>query len=226
MIRKAKQGSSPWRFVRRALLVMLVGAAIWLVAGIVAVTAISIGSRHRTPEDALAHSRQQMQEGWESAWHATVDLQPAEVTDYTVLQRQDLDEINAVLFIAGWKERMETDVMACIGARLIGEVQDIFGGWHLRHGGSTCGSLPASDKSAGSSWQSWPWEFPKYYYAMHYGISHRAEQVEAELTDGSTVSVETVNGIFGLVIRREAPFQIKAYHYIDANGRTIDSINY
>ena len=215
MTRKAKNGRSIGRFLRRALITMLAGVGVLVVTGIVVGLVVSVKQRHASLEEVLADYPRQ----WEPAWYEDAD-KPSAISERKVLFRQDLPD-NEVLFVHSWKED-GSEIMECVGMVLVKEFQDIFGGWGASHSGASCGSPPAGDASGSSFGESMPWE-PKHYYYTGYGVRRGVARVEVELADGSISSVDTVDGSYGLMIRRDEPFHIKRVKYLDASDRVIDS---
>lgn len=216
MPRKAKNDRTFGRFLYRAFVAMLAGIGVLVLAGILVGLVASVKQRRSSPEEVLAEHLPLKQ----TAWYED-QSEPLVISERKVLFRQELPD-NELLFVHSWKEA-GSEVMECLGMVLVKEFQDIFGGWGFSHSSSNCGSLSGGDGSGSSYGQSMlPWA-PKHYYYVSYGLRRGVARVEVELAGGSVSSVKAVDGGYGLMIRRDDPFQIKSVKFLDASGLIIDS---
>ena len=215
MTEKAKNGRSLLTHLRRAVITTMTGVLLLAIAGLIGAIAISVAGRYHEPDDALENYPRQR----ELKWYEGPDDQ-IEISDIRVAQRIERDDLNAVHFVLLWDQTHDGKTSECVGGLLVGEVQDIFGGWqelqYTRgrcHRGSGGGGVGGDDH-----WTSSPWELARHYYFAYHGTTTLYETIEFILSDGTRESTEPVDGTIGLVIRRDAPFQIRRINYLDADG--------
>ena len=192
----------------------LVGATVLILAGLIAAGAWSVSQRYAEPEDALAKYAQPSAR--KPDWHES-EQEPIVFSDFKVTQRIELADMNAVQLIFTWRQDREWD---CSASLIMGESQDLFGGWHeLRysHGGCSSGS-PGGGSAGLDFWQSAPWQLQRYYYFVYVGASLDEGAIEFVFTDGKSAKAWPVDDSVGLAVRRGAPFQIEAMRYYDAEG--------
>lgn len=219
MTEKMKNGKRTlWIRLRRAALTTMTGIILLTLGGLIGALVVSIASRYARPEDALAkYPRQRPLQ-----WHEHPDDQ-TEVSDFKVAQRIARDDLNAVHYVLLWFEK-HGGKMECVGGLLMGEMQDIFGGWQeLRYSRGGCSSPPGGDGGVAGFdfWESSVFEFPHYYYFAYTGTTPDHAAIQFVLSDGTAESADPVNGTVGLVIRRETPFQIEKINYLNKDGEIL-----
>lgn len=218
MMQKRKQTSFSLRH-RFVLLVSatLTGVLLLALLGLVVAFAFSVSRRYHKPDDALAQYPQSRQH--ETPWYAE-EAKPAALTGFKVAQRNILVEMNAVQFVFTWRR---DHTWECVGSLLLGEAQDIFGGWEVqRYSPGGCSSGTGVGGSAMTDfWQSPAWVFPRYFYFAYIGTTPDAGMIEFVLSDGTSVRAAPVDNSIGLVLRRAEPFYIENSRYLDENGQII-----
>ena len=216
---KMKFGRSIWFYGRRLLVSLLAGALFLSVLGIILAVAVSVAGRYRTPEAVLA---EHYPPHWtEPHWYNNPESQ-LQVSDFEVIYRQALDELNAIHFVYRWQRDYNGRISYCEGGALAQEFQDVFSGWQeLGRAMSGCGSRYSGSSLLTSFWESMPWEFPHYYYFYAFGREPVAARVEVVLGDGSSESVATVDSRYALVVQREAPFKVEQFKYTADSGTVL-----
>ncbi len=195
----------------------LTGVVLLALLGLVVALAFSVSRRYHKPEDALAQYPPSRQH--ETPWYAE-EAKPAALTGFKVTQRNFLVDMNAVQFVFTWRR---DHTWECAGSLLMGEAQDLFGGWEVqRYSPGGCSSGTGSGGSAMSDfWQSPAWVFPRYYYFAYTGTTPDAGMIEFVLSDGTSDRAAPIADSIGLVLRRAEPFFIEKSRYLEENGQLI-----
>ena len=218
MTEKAKNGKpSVWSRMRCVVITTMTGVFLIAIGGFIGAVAISVAGRYEEPDDALANYPRQR----ELQWHEGPDDQIV-VSDFRVAQRIERDDLNAVHFVLLWDQRHDNVSWECVGGLLVGETQDIFGGWqelHYTRGGCHRGSGSGGGGVGGADyWESSPWERADHYYFAYNGTTTIQETIEFILSDGTRESAAWNNGTVGLVIRRDAPFYVRTINHMGGDG--------
>jgi len=220
MTEKAKNGSrSLLARLRWGLAHVALGLVLIALGGGAVGAAISVSQRYAAPEDALLQYPRQ----YEPHWIEAADSYPSQISDFTVIQRTVLPDLNAIHFVFTWQDERGGRLMECAGGSLVGEFQDIFGGWYEMRGlegGCSSPPGPGGGMASYDFWQSAPWEGPPRYFFAYRGTtpSEGEGAIEFALGDGSRERVEPAGSGAGRVIYRAAPFQIETESYFGADG--------
>ena len=210
---KSKPRRTIFHIARRLVVSLLAGAVFLALVGSLVAAAIEISKRHRSVEEMVDFHLQESEQPWYlNSENVEID------SDVTITERHWLEALNVAHLEFSWWREFLGEREKCQRALLAQNYADMFGGWRILFlVNSFCG------KDHGWPikylyWESAPLEFPHRYYLYAYSDHTRAVSAEVTFMDDGIEQFDIDDGIFNLIIAREAPFQVKSLSLLAEGG--------